>query len=199
MDPIRCGMLIRQLRHENGLTQRELAQRLSVTDKAVSKWERGLGCPDVSVLSSLAAQLHVDVETLLQGDLPKRRTEGGNMKRTCFAVCPVCGNVITAAASAQISCCGRVLDFTKPQPADDAHMPAAEKMDGELCITFPHEMSKAHFLRFVCLVTYDRMTLVRLYPEQDALVRLPLVRMGTLVFGCSQHGLMSAEIKNLVK
>ena len=97
MDPIKCGTLIRRLRTEAHLTQRELAEKLSVTDKAVSKWERGMGCPDVSLLSQLSSVFRVDLESLLKGSLPKSRTEGGNMKRTRFAVCPVCGNVITAA------------------------------------------------------------------------------------------------------
>lgn len=199
MDPIKCGMLIRSLRSEAHLTQRELAQKLCVTDKAVSKWERGLGCPDVSLLSQLSALFRVDLESLLNGTLPASRKEGGNMKRTRFSICPVCGNVITASGNAQISCCGRTLELLLPPKADPDHLPSLEKMDGEYCLTFPHEMSKEHFIRFVCLITFDRMTLVRLYPEQDALVRLPYVRMGTLVFGCSQHGLMSTDIRTILK
>ena len=199
MDPIKCGTLIRSLRTDAGLTQRELAQQLCVTDKAVSKWERGLGCPDVSLLSSLSAIFRVDLESLLNGSLPERRTEGGNMKRTRFAMCPVCGNVITASANAQISCCGRTMELILPPKAAPDHLPSLEKMDGEYCLTFPHEMTKAHFIRFVSLITFDRMTLVRLYPEQDALVRLPYVRMGTVVFGCSQHGLMCCDVKDILK
>ena len=54
MDPIRTGALIRKLRNENGMTQRMLAGKLGVSEQAVSKWERGLGCPDVSLLRDLA-------------------------------------------------------------------------------------------------------------------------------------------------
>ena len=54
MDYEKIGALIRSLRTQQGLTQRELAQQLTVSDKAVSKWERGQGCPDVSLLPSLA-------------------------------------------------------------------------------------------------------------------------------------------------
>ena len=59
MDPIKTGELIRALRMELGMTQQQLAQRLHVGDKAVSKWERGAGCPDVSLLPSLAEALGV--------------------------------------------------------------------------------------------------------------------------------------------
>lgn len=51
------------------MTQAQLAQRLHVSDKAVSKWERGLGCPDVSLLSALSRYLEVDLEKLLSGNL----------------------------------------------------------------------------------------------------------------------------------
>lgn len=56
MDQTKIGLLIRSLRRERGLTQLELAQRLGVTDRAVSKWERCQGCPDVSLLPGLAGR-----------------------------------------------------------------------------------------------------------------------------------------------
>lgn len=57
MDPVKTGTLIRTLRTRLGLTQRELAERLTVSDRTISKWERGLGCPDISLLAPLAAAL----------------------------------------------------------------------------------------------------------------------------------------------
>ena len=65
MDSIRTGELIRALRMELGMTQQQLAQRLHVGDKAVSKWERGAGCPDVSLLPSLAEALGVGLDSLM--------------------------------------------------------------------------------------------------------------------------------------
>ena len=59
MDCGKVGALIGRLRRERGLTQRELAGRLLVSDKAVSKWERGAGCPDVSLLAPLAERAFV--------------------------------------------------------------------------------------------------------------------------------------------
>ena len=69
MDNIRTGALIRRLRRELGLTQLQLAGRLGVSDKAVSKWERGLGSPEVSTLPRLSQVLGVDLARMLQGDL----------------------------------------------------------------------------------------------------------------------------------
>ncbi len=73
MDRERTGALIAAARKENGMTQRDLAAALHVSDRAVSKWERGAGFPDVSLLEPLAAALGVNVLDLLRGE----RTEGG--------------------------------------------------------------------------------------------------------------------------
>ena len=67
MDNERFGAFIAQLRKEQGLTQRELAEGLSVTDKAVSKWETGKGFPDVKLLEPLARALGVSLVELMQG------------------------------------------------------------------------------------------------------------------------------------
>lgn len=195
MDQIRCGAFIRALRQENGLTQRELAGQIGVTDKAVSKWERGLGCPDVSLLDGLSRAFRVDVESLLTGALPKSGADGGNMKRIRFYICPECGNILTSTGASELSCCGRRLTHQESKPADEAHTPQIEPMDDELYLTFPHEMTKAHHLRFVAWLSYDRLLFIRLYPEQDAAVRMPMLRRGRLIVCCSEHGLQSMELK----
>ncbi len=81
MDYEKIGSLIRSLRTQQGLTQRELAGRLMVSDKAVSKWERGQGCPDVFLLPRLAQTLGVEVEGLLAGELAENEQTGGTMKK----------------------------------------------------------------------------------------------------------------------
>ena len=65
MDREMLGRFIAQRRKELNMTQRELAEKLHVTDKAVSKWERGVGCPDISLLEPLAAALELSVDQLL--------------------------------------------------------------------------------------------------------------------------------------
>ncbi len=67
IDKDRCGALIAELRKEKGLTQDELAERLSITGKAVSKWERGLSMPDVGLLIPLSEELGVSVTELIEG------------------------------------------------------------------------------------------------------------------------------------
>ena len=60
------GKTIASLRKAKGMTQNELAEKMNVTDKAVSKWERDLSCPDINTISKLADILDVSVEELLK-------------------------------------------------------------------------------------------------------------------------------------
>lgn len=71
MNPESVGQLISKLRKEKGMTQQELADKLQITDKAVSKWERGLSCPDISILPQVAEILGVNVDYLLSTSTPK--------------------------------------------------------------------------------------------------------------------------------
>jgi transcriptional regulator with XRE-family HTH domain len=59
------GEIISNLRREQGLTQKDLADQMGVTDKAVSKWERNLSCPDISTIPHLAEALNTTVDTLM--------------------------------------------------------------------------------------------------------------------------------------
>lgn len=189
MDCIKVGKLILSLRKEKSMTQREIADAMNISDKTISKWERGLGCPDVSLLSELSHILGVNIERILLGNIDPNDADGGNMKRIKFYVCPNCGNVINSTGESEISCCGRKLEPLKAKQANGAHRAKIEAIDNEHYVTFEHEMSKSHYIRFVAYVTCDRLILVRLYPEQDAQLRLPIMFGGSLYFYCNQHGL----------
>ena len=60
------GMMISSLRKEKGMTQSELAEKMGVTDKAVSKWERDISCPDVNTIPKLAELFGIGVDELMQ-------------------------------------------------------------------------------------------------------------------------------------
>ncbi len=70
------GETIASLRKQKGMTQNELAEKMNVTDKAVSKWERDLSCPDINTISKLADILDVSVEELLKA----KKKENSNTK-----------------------------------------------------------------------------------------------------------------------
>lgn len=193
MDLSKVGQLIYDLRREKGLTQKQLADQMNLSDKTISKWERGLGCPDVSLLGELSRILGVHIEQILAGDLAPKDPDGGNMKRIRFFVCPQCGNILTATSAAEISCCGRRLEPLMPQAAGDDHAVRLEEVDDEYFVSIDHPMTKDHYLSFAAWVSYDRMTLIRLYPEQAAEFRLPAQRRGELYLYCTEHGLLRRQ------
>ena len=189
MDCEKTGKLIRRLRQEKGYTQAGLADRLHVSDKAVSKWERGLGCPDISLLPQLSALLGAELESLIIGDMTPKDANGGNMKKLKFYVCPDCGNIITAEAEASISCCGKKLlpiEAAKAAEGDKLNM---ERIEKDWYITSGHPMEKEHFIAFAAIITGDGIFMKRLYPEWDMQTRLPWLAHGKLVWYCTQHGL----------
>lgn len=194
MDPRMIGSLICRLRKEHQLTQRQLAEQLCVSDKAVSKWERGLGCPDVSLLPDLARLLGIELEGLLSGQLDSNEPLGGNMKNLNFYICPNCGNVVTAMAEAAVSCCGKKLPALTPQKAPEGERLQVERIEEDYFISTDHPMEKGHYISFVALLTGDSILLRKQYPEWDLQLRLPAFAHGKLLWYCTQHGLFYQNI-----
>ena len=77
MDSNKMGAFIAQVRKERGLTQLELAQKINVTDKAVSKWERGVSFPDIKIIEALAKALGVSVSELMNGERMENAVRAG--------------------------------------------------------------------------------------------------------------------------
>lgn len=94
------GMMIASLRKENGMTQLDLAEKMGVTDKAVSKWERDLSCPDINSLPKLAEIFDVSVDDLMQVKLESTRADGREEFNKLFAL--VCKAVALAMGVAVI-------------------------------------------------------------------------------------------------
>ena len=190
------GTLISKLRKERNMTQKDVAECLCVSPQAVSKWERGIGCPDVSFLPALSELFGVAMERLLAGDLNPAVTDGGNMKRIKFYVCPDCGNILTATGGGELHCCGRKLEALKAKPVDEEHMAAIQAIEEDWYVTFSHPMEKGHYFRFAAYVTMDRVLLVRLYPEQGGEFRIPQIRGGGKLYRCcSRDGLFEVKTK----
>ena len=195
MDQIKIGRLIRRLRTDMGLTQKQLAERLHVSDKAVSKWECGSGCPDLSLLLALSEVFGTDIEVLLSGGIKKNEREKGDMKNLKFYVCGDCGNIITAASEAAVTCCGKKLTVLVARQAADNEMLTVEDMGGEWYITSDHEMTKEHYISFVAYVSDSSMMMFRQYPEWGVNVYLPKYRSGRLIWYCNKCGLLYREIR----
>ena len=111
------------------------------------------------------------------------------MKKIKFYMCNDCGNVITATGEAEVACCGRKLTNLAVGQSDEEYDVNIETVETDYYITFSHEMSKEHYISFIAYVTYDRVMVVKLYPEQAGEVRFPMFNRGKLYLACNQHGL----------
>lgn len=188
------GTTIRQLRESRRLTQAALAEKLGVSSKTVSRWETARGLPDISLLQPLAQALGISVIELMNGEHIANRNVSANMLRCRFYVCPVCGNVLQAAGSAVVSCCGITLPALEAEDADEDHSITIETVEDEHFITVHHPMTKTHYISFAAFVTSDRIQLVKFYPEGNAETRLQLRGMGYLYYYCNRHGLFRKKV-----
>ena len=188
------GGTIKSLREKRNLTQAELADKIGVSSKTVSKWETGKGLPDITLLQPLASALGVSLIELMNGEPIANQNVSGNMLRSKFYVCPLCGNIIHTTGAALISCCGITLPALEAEEPDDDHGVTVEHVEDEHFITVPHPMTKGHYISFIASVTSDRLQMVKLYPEGNAETRLQLRGRGYLYCYCNQHGLFKKKI-----
>lgn len=177
MNAEKTGSLIRSLRIKKGLTQKELAHMICVTDKAVCKWEKGRGCPNITLISQLSKVLEVDIQSILQGYLDRNKKIGENMNHLKFYKCPTCGNLVTSIKSVELSCCGNKLSPVSAQTrSDPEYQPVIQEFDGQYSIKFNHPMTKSNYISQVIVVRYDQIMTVNLYAESEAIITIPQVR-----------------------
>ena len=189
------GAMIRRLRESRKMTQHQLAERMSVSDKAISKWETGRGYPDITLIEGLSAALGVSVIELFSGRDVINTNRAGNMLRMKLHVCPICGNVIRSTGEAVVSCCGILLPPLEAEPEDDAHHLRLERVEDEYYAVIPHEMSKTHYISFILAVRYDGDEIRKLYPEENAEGRFKIGGTEAFFFYCNRHGLFKASVR----
>ncbi|MBR4123063.1 MAG: helix-turn-helix domain-containing protein [Clostridia bacterium] len=194
MDTYITGQTIKNLREKKGFTQAELAEKLGVSSKAVSKWETAKGLPDIALIEPLANVLSVSVMELMTGNAVVNKNIASNILRSKFYVCPLCGNIIRTVGDAVISCCGIILPPLEAEETDNEHNITIEIVEDEHFITINHNMTKEHYISFIAHITYDRVQFVKFYPEGNAETRLNLRGGGWLYFYCNKHGLMKKKI-----
>lgn len=188
------GETIKRLREKKKLTQKELAEKLMVSDKTISKWETNKGLPDLSILSELANALSVSVPELLTGDVAVNKNISANMRRSRFYVCPICGNVIHAMGEGAFSCCGIRLPSQEAEEPDEQHRLYVEDVDGEMFVYLDHPMEKSHSISFMAYVTDCHIQMEKLYPEQAAQTHFRRAGRGTTFAFCNRHGLFSVKV-----
>lgn len=187
------GTIIKELREKNKLTQLELAERLNVSDKTVSKWETAKGYPDIKLLEPIAKVFGISVTELLSGNAINNMNVSANMLRSKFYVCPVCGNIIHSMGEAVISCHGIQLFPEDAEASDENHRISIDKVEDEYFIQIEHDMKKDHYISFIAAISPDRLQLVKLYPEGNAEARFKISGVKRVYFYCNRDGLFHID------
>lgn len=189
------GAVIKELRQKSNMTQAQLADRLGVSDKTVSKWETGKGYPDITLLELIAEAFRVSVAELLSGSPVQNANVSANMLRSQFYVCPICGNVIHSIGEAAITCHGVLLQPEMAEESDEQHKIFIEKAEDEYYVRVQHEMTKTHYISFIAAVSSERIQLVKRYPEEEAEARFKMQGVQKIFFFCNKDGLFSLNVK----
>ena len=195
MDNYVTGALIKKLREAKHLTQEELADKVCVSGKAISKWETGRGFPDIGLLEPLAKALGISVVELLSGTDITNRNRSSDMKKSKFYVCPVCGNVIQATGEAVMICCGITLPPLEAEIPDSEHLISIEVVEDEYYVTVDHPMTKTHYISFLAAVSDQRIQLEKLYPEGASSTRFKIDGVQRIYAYCNRHGLFALDLR----
>ena len=189
MDQYVTGEAIKTLREKAGYTQAQLAEKICVSDKTVSKWETGKGYPDISLLEPLAEALKVSITELLSGNLITNNNVSANMLRSKFYVCPVCGNIIHSVGESLVQCNGVTLVPEEPAKPDEKHVIKVERIEDEYYVSVEHEMTKNHYISFIAAVSDDGIQLKKIYPESAAEARFRIEGVRKFYCYCNRDGL----------
>lgn len=196
MNCMDTGKLIKALRIDKKMTQLELAQKLSVSDKTVSKWERGLGMPDVSLISEIAEIFGTTAEKILSGKLDENKYNGANINRLEFMYCDHCGNVLTTTAKAEVSCCGRK-PLTLKRIRSEEIVKDIDIVEDEYFVILDSPMTKQKFVTFVAVRSFDKFLMFRLYPEQNPHIRVPISVRGEFLVGLNEGKMFSCDLDKI--
>lgn len=194
MDHYVTSAAIKNLREKQHMTQSQLAMKLCVSDKTVSKWETGRGLPDISLIEPLAKVLQVSVPELLSGEQIINQNRSANILKSRLYVCPICGNTFHSTGMAMVSCCGITLPPLEPEVPDSSHEINCETIEDEYFISAQHPMTKTHYISFIAYCTDSRFEIVKLYPEGNLEARFLKRGKGVLFWYCNHNGLFSQKI-----
>ena len=188
------GAVIKELREKHKMTQLELADKLNVSDKTISKWETGKGYPDITLLEPIAEAFGVSVTELISGKAITNVNVSSNMLRSKFYVCPVCGNIIHSMGEAVIQCHGVQLLPCQAEEADEMHQISIERDADEFYVHIDHEMTKKHYITFIAALSGDRLQLTKLYPEGSAEARFKVSSVRKILYYCNRDGLFQMKV-----
>ena len=195
MQNSKVGSIIRALRLEHHMTQKQLADKMNLSDKTISKWERGLGMPDISLIPELSGLLGINIMNLLSGDMTPNDFVGGNMNNTKYFVCPTCQNITLCTGEALVSCCGKKLEALPLKKAEEDERLSVQVVEDDWYISSEHPMDKEHYISFVALASGDRIQIIKQYPEWNLHVHVPKRGHGMLIWYSTDQGLLYQLLK----
>ena len=188
------GAVIKELREKNRMTQAELAEKLCVSDKTISKWETAKGYPDISLLEPIAKVFGISITELISGNAVSNVNVSANMLRSKFYVCPVCGNVIHSMGEVVLHCHGIMLTPCQAEETDENHMIFIERVEDEYFVRIEHDMTKQHYISFIAGLSSDKIQMIKLYPEGNAEARIKISGVKKILFYCNKDGLFSINV-----
>ena len=188
------GTVIKELREKCKLTQAELATKLNVSDKTISKWETAKGYPDISLLEPIAKIFGISITELISGNAVSNVNVSANVMRSKFYVCPVCGNIIHSMGEAVIHCHGVLLTPCQAEETDENHKIFIERVEDEYYVRVEHDMKKEHYISFIAGLSTDKIQMIKLYPEGNAEARIKINGVKKILFYCNRDGLFSIDV-----
>lgn len=187
------GTVIKELREKNNMTQLQLAEKLGVSDKCISKWERFRGMPDITLLEPIAKAFKISVTELISGNTIQNANVSANMLRSKFYVCPICGNAIHSMGEAEIHCHGIQLVPLEAEPTDESHRIFIKRVEDEYYVRIDHSMTKEHYISFMAAISSNDMQMVKIYPEGRAEARFKIRGVRRIFLYCNRDGLFSID------
>ena len=188
------GAVIKELREKCHFTQAELAKKLNVSDKTISKWETAKGYPDISLLEPIAKTFGISITELISGNAVNNVNVSANVMRSKFYVCPICGNSIHSMGEAVIQCHGIILAPCQAEEIDENHKIFIERVEDEYYVRIEHDMTKQHYISFIAALSSDKLQMVKLYREGNPEARVKMNGVKKILFYCNRDGLFSISV-----
>ena len=163
------------------IDSKNIADALGISNKTVSKWETGLGCPDLSLWPDLSVILGTEITQLMEGEITTNKPDVGNISNIRFYVCPNCGNILVSIGKRFNILLRKKLERLEVNSEENIEM-QCEEIDMDYYITLNHEMNKEHYISFAAYVKSDRIYLNRLYPNKVRLSEFLLCEEESFMF-----------------
>lgn len=196
MDLIKIGRYIAGKRKGLGLTQRQLADKLGMSDKSVSKWERGICLPDVSVYAELCCLLGISISEFLSGEdiartdivqkadetLIEVTTDGKKRRKRLFRIIGILlavSLIAVCAVAAMLLCSARPRNFITPLDKDSIEMKTAEMLAGS---------DSAFIYKYTTTDAYDSLVLYISEYRSGMLVKKEKLEIGYEEIGSPERG-----------